>query len=357
MSITSKIDQLPFGVITRMKLWRLYSRTASPIKKMLGRTTYKYYPMVINNLLYGDEFLLYRFCNLQTDDPLFSIIEHGLFLGRNHAKVGRNPQEWDLGCVLTPSLYRKETISEFFPEHYCETIGPMINYASIDRGFQCELQNHIDTRERTMLFYPVHSTMDITTVYNIEESVTEVARLADENDCGNIIICTSIFDKEKYDSLEYKRLCRGKKVHVSTNGMIYDISFLDRQRTMLSLADITVSNKLGTHVGYCIFFNKPHILLQQKIVYEGMNGDNAALKKEFSDTSHRSANWENDYKKEERMFGELFSDRVPQEVTVEQRRVCNYFWGFDQVKNASQIRDIWFTCKDKAMSYTKRHNV
>lgn len=356
MSIPSKIDQLPIGVIKRMKLRRSYSRAVSPIKKVLKRETYDYYPMVINNLLYGDEFLLRRYGNIKSHEALYSIIEHGLFLGRNHAKVGPNKQEWDLGSVLTSGLYRQETVNEFFPDHYCETIGPMINYAKIDNEFKRELQQSIEGNKKTMLFYPAHSTIEIDMVYEIDKAVIEINRLSDENDCENIIICAGNYDKEKYNSIDYGRLCKYKKVIVSSNGMIYDTRFLDRQKTMISIADITVSNKLGTHVGYCVYLNKPHIILQQKMKYEGADGNKEFLKNEFN-TTNRSANWAEDYAKEEKMFNELFSKRIPEGITDEQKKICNYYWGFDQVKKPQQIRDIWYKCKEKSIKYTRKHNV
>lgn len=356
MSIPSLIDQLPIGVIKRMKTRRVYSQLVAPLKRLLGRETYEYYPMAINNLLYGNEFLLRKFGKVESHEALYSIIEHGLFLGRNHAKVGPNKQEWDLGSVITSSLYRKETINEFFPEHYCETIGPMIHYAEIDLEFQNELLRGIDNEQRILLFYPAHSTMEVDMVYEIEKAVRDVNCLADENSCKNIIICAGYYDRDKYASINYMDLCKGKKVIVSSNGMIYDTKFLCRQKTMISMADITVSNKLGTHVGYCIYLNKPHIILQQEMEYKGAKGNADYLKREF-DTSNRSANWAEDYAKEEKMFNDLFSDRVPGKITIEQNRICNYYWGFDQIKSPEQIYDIWKKCKEKTIAYTRKNRV
>lgn len=356
MSIPSKIEQLPLGVIKRMKLRRFYSQTVSPLKKVLGRETYNYYPMVVNNLLYGDEFLLRKYGNIRTSEALYSIIEHGLFLGRNHAKVGPNKYEWDLGSVLTSSIYRKETINEFFPEHYCETIGPMIHYANIDEEFQSELQKRIDSQSKTMLFYPAHSTIEVDMVYEIEKTISELNCLANENNCNNIIICAGYYDIKKYQSVDYKCHCKGKNVIVTTNGMIYDTRFLDRQKTMIGLADITVSNALGTHVGYCVYLGKPHVILQQEIEHKGAGGNAEFLKREF-DSSNRSPNWAEDYAKEKKMFSEMFANRTPQIITEEQKKTCTYYWGFDQVKTSEQIREIWDICKSKSVAYTKRHNV
>lgn len=38
---------------------------------------------------------------------------------------------------------------------------------------------------------------------------------------------------------------------------------------MIESADLTVSKQPGTHLGYCIYFGKPHILFPQDFSYEG----------------------------------------------------------------------------------------
>ena len=36
---------------------------------------------------------------------------------------------------------------------------------------------------------------------------------------------------------------------------------------MIKLADMTISNAVGTHIGYCIYLNRPHYIFSQSVNY------------------------------------------------------------------------------------------
>lgn len=44
---------------------------------------------------------------------------------------------------------------------------------------------------------------------------------------------------------------------------------MNRQRDLIELADMTISNSIGTHIGYCICLGTPHYLFAQKIDWAG----------------------------------------------------------------------------------------
>ena len=52
---------------------------------------------------------------------------------------------------------------------------------------------------------------------------------------------------------------------VVTAGYIMDPLFLSRLKSIIQLSDLTMSNNVGTHLGYCIYLNKPHWIVRQKI--------------------------------------------------------------------------------------------
>ena len=55
---------------------------------------------------------------------------------------------------------------------------------------------------------------------------------------------------------------------VVTCGYREDCHFLERQRTLIKLADFTMSNSIGTHVGYCVYMGKPHYSFKQWYEYD-----------------------------------------------------------------------------------------
>ncbi len=341
------IQILPLNIITRMKIERRYILLAKKINRILGRkkdTDCSYYPLVRNNRFYGDEVLLRKYS--KEKDFLYAIIEHGLYFGNNTAKVG-NLSEWELGCILTLGDYRKELINREYPDFYCETIGPLIHYADIDIDYMNTLKDKICRDKRTLLFFPVHGNENFAPIYDARVTLNKILSIADEKNCYNIIICVY------YENINmYGKICdemKNDRITITTCGNRYDEKFLCKQKALISLADITMSNSLGTHIGYCIYMNKPHILLPQNFSYEGNEKE---IKREFG-KANRSENWEKDYKKEERLFQEIFSIKY-EKITDEQLRICEYYWGINKVRTKEEIKDIYDKCKKYAITYQRR---
>lgn len=340
------IRKLPIPVIPRMKLERACSKAMRKAKAVLGNPVeheISYYPLVWNNRLYGNEFLLRRYAGLAED--LYTIIEHGLFLGRNSAKVSLK-HEWELGCILTGGNYRKDLIKEYYPDYYCEAIGPMIHYAREDGQFKEEISSQLEPHEKTVLLYPMHGNDFFSPVYNIPGSMDEMIKKADELGCRNVIVCVYYRHMPMFEELMQKYR-QGRSIIVTTNGNRYNVDFMDRQKTQIALADYTISNSLGTHVGFCLYMGKPHVILPQAYTF---SGDEKAMGRDFG-KDNRSSNYYDDFKKEEDMFHRLFNgDHV--EITEEQYRVCDYYWGFSQTKTSEQIREIAENCKKHALVFT-----
>lgn len=346
-NIPDGIQELPLDVITRMKIERNYIKTVKWVNKILNRKkdfNSSYYPLVRNNRLYGDELLLRKYSGMKKD--LYAIIEHGLYFGNNKAKVG-NDFEWEIGSILTLSEYRKKLINEIYPEYYCETIGPLIHYADIDYDYQNSLKKRVRNKERTLLFFPVHGNEAFSPIYDARNTMNSILKIADEKDYYNIIICVYYGSKNIYQDI-----CNEldtDRIIITTCGSRFDDAFLGRQKALIEMADLTMSNSLGTHIGYCIYMGKPHILLPQEFSYKG---NKEQLKRDFGD-SNRSSNWKSDYEQEIEMFQKVFSPKY-NEITKEQLELCNSYWGIDKIKTKKEIREIYQKCYDNAKSFKRR---
>lgn len=332
-----------------MKLERACSKAIRKTKSVLGfqiEHEIPFHPLVWNNRLYGNEYLLRRYAGLTED--LYSIIEHGLFLGRNSAKISLK-HEWELGCILTGGNYRKDLIEEYYPDYYCEAIGPMIHYAKEDEQFKEEILSHLDPHEKTALIYPMHGNDFFNPVYNIPGSLDEMIKKADELSCKNIIVCVFYRHIPMFEELVQKYR-QSRNIIVTTNGDRYNLDFMDRQKTQIASADYTISNSLGTHVGFCLYMGKPHIILPQTYSF---SGDEKAMEKDFGN-ENRSSNYYDDFKKEEEMFHSLFNgDHI--EITEEQYKVCDYYWGFSQTKTPEQIKTIADNCRKHALEFARKN--
>lgn len=337
-----------------MKLERLYIRTVKNIKKRINhgyaKDASEFYPIVRNNRPYGDEYLLRRYASEKQD--LYAIIEHGLYFGKNTAMVGLK-HEWELGCILTSGNYRKDIINKYYPDYYCETIGPMIAYARFDTEFKNKIESQIDPCGKTLLFFPAHSTQAITMQYDTNLLLQKINSIAEVKGCDNIIICVGYFDIKYYKSIMLNTYFPHKNICVTSNGERYDSHFLDHQRTLIEISDYTVSNQLGTHIGYCVYLKKPHILINDDLKKEASPD---VLKEEYG-TNNRSTNWKSDQEKEEELFAGIFSLENSDNVTASQYDLCNYYWGFDQVKSRAEIRNIYKVCYDYSKIFRQKHKI
>ncbi len=350
VDIPNQIQKLPLPVITRMRIERFYIRSAKSIRRKLNQKIENdsmFYPLVRNNRLYGNEALLHEYSQNSAD--LYAIIEHGLYFGNNQQKVGLK-HEWELGCILTGGVYRKEIISRCFPDYYCEMIGPMIHYAKIDESYRETIKNFFHGTGKTLLFFPIHGNSFFSPEYDTELTVQKIIEVANSMDCKNIIICAYHRQQDLFNKIVYQTGLT-KRIFVTTNGDRYDQNFMRRQKTLIDFSDYTISNSLGTHLGYCIFMGKPHILLPQDFSYVG---DKKAIDLDFG-TSNRSENYRQDFETETKRFQELFHAGQA-EITKEQYQVCDFYWGFSQIKTPEQISSIIDNSREYARAFLKEVN-
>lgn len=345
--IPDLIQKLPVSVLWRMKLERSYIVTTKQIKKRLcclDDNASIYYPLVRNNRLYGNEWILRKYSG--SSKYLIAMIEHGLYFGNNRQKVGLK-HEWELGSILTYGEYRKNLLKKDRPEYYCEMIGPMIHYASIKKKFREVLLQKIDTGARTLLFFPVHGNAFFSPIYDISMTIKKVIEIADKRDCKNIIICVYYGDMDLFEKAVSKEK-RNDRIQIVSCGNRYSEDFLCKQKALISLANLTVSNNLGTHLGYCIYMKKPHILLPQDFSYRG---NERVIRADFGGVN-RSANWKSDFDDETKLFQTYFNEQE-EKITEEQYKLCDYYWGFTKVKSPFEIKMIFDKCEKYSREFIK----
>lgn len=333
-----------------LQIKRIYHYIASNINKLLGKDKdlgkIRFQPLIYSNLRYGNEYVIRRYADIKKNEDLFAIIEHGLYFGNNTCKIP-NENEWKLGCILTYGEYRKKLIDRFFPNYYCETIGPPILYAENINRYIKLIVSELQVEGRSLLFYPAHGLKGVMTNYAFAPLIDQLLTLAVNNHCNNIIIneyylspCNGLYSA-------IKNRANGIKVYRYSCGSANDQEFLYRQRALISISAITVSNSLGTHIGNCVGLHKPHVYIKQDIIYEGNNVD-----REFG-REVRSLNWNDQFEKEQKLFAKFFSFPKGQaSLTDEQYNMCDYYWGFTKKKTPEEIREIFVECRKHAIKFT-----
>lgn len=344
-------QKLPLPVIQKQRIRKKYNSIVIRTNRLLGRYeeygNISFQPLIVSNRLYGNEYLISRYAKINKE--LFAIIEHGLFFGNNTQKI-LNPYEYDLGCILTYGKYRQDLIQQVFPNYYCETIGAPILYADEEELYRQKIISDLQISGKVLLFFPVHGVEIVTPKFNTNVLSDQLLTIASETGCNNIIISNYLLSPsdEFYKSLRKK--ANGIKVLIYSCGSRYDQEFLFRQRALISLASVTASNSLGTHVGNCVGLQKPHVIIKQEIIYEG------DTEKEFGKQT-RSANWKKQFEIEQALFEQAFPYQSGQlTLTEEQYKMCDYYWGFSKKKTPDEIREIYQQCRKHALEFTKHKN-
>lgn len=273
------------------------------------------------------------------DKPINACIEHGVYFGDYV-----NPQETyetNMPAVLTFSKNRKKHIRKLCSKPvFC--IGPYINYAELAYE-DIEIDKIKDQFGKTLLVFPAHSIDRVDSKFDLEEFMDYIEALKSRDNFKTILVCLYWKDIELNRDIPY--LNRGFKV--ITAGHRNDPEFLSRLKTFITISDYTISNSVGTHVGYCISLGKPHHIFEQKKDYVGYTGN---------DTNDELLNTESNIRSLEiKEVLDAFSE-YSHYITENQKYICNKYWGIDDIKNHKEIRLILEYCNNKSQKIIYENN-
>jgi hypothetical protein len=280
---------------------------------------------VIDNNLYGYAQYLKQFAGLKGD--LKAYMEHGLFLG---GIVHPDQFHWHFGKIITMSNRRKDILKVKLAQKESIAVGPYIHYAPslLEAKNQKELKLKLG---KTLLVYPFHSMKNVKADFSDQELVREIKRVA--KDFDSVLICLYYLD-----ALDESRRApyEAEGFHLVSAGHRFDRHFVARQRTHIELADLTMSNGMGTQTGFCVYLNKPHYIFKQKIDQNTVSLND--LKRFKAGGSAGSVKEQVAY--ERALFSNLFSE-LRTDISLEQKTVTGEYWGFDCIKEARELRDYF----------------
>ncbi|WJI23374.1 hypothetical protein MZ909_09095 [Thermosynechococcus sp. B0] len=274
------------------------------------------------NSFYGVSKVIKQYANIPVKQRLIATIEHGLYLSNDFFIDDLCP---DTRGIITFSQYRKEILLKYTSKKIVP-IGPYIHYADlINSQTLLEIKQNLGN---TLLFFLAHSSGHKKEVVRAKfdhlSALNYLKRL--KNEFKSIVVCFFWLDcKPEIVSLYLKA-----GFYCTTVGHSLDWNFMNRLKSIIYLADVTASNAIGTHVGYCIYMGKPHWLFKQQIDYDIPQSLYIRESKAVSDYYSSI-----EYQQLARLF-----EKHSQTITDEQYQMCNFLWGFDQVKNKEELRSI-----------------
>lgn len=251
----------------------------------------------------------------------FFLIEHGYYFGNYvpgytfffdniEIVTFSNQRLRHIGNALNNSELNIEKINVI-------TIGPYINYADsvIDQSDMKKIKADCG---KILLVFPSHSIEGVIYKYNTQDFINEIEKVS--KDFDSVFVCMYWKDIQDGRYVEYEK----KGYKIVTAGHRNDPNFLGRLKDIIDLSDMTMSNTVGTHVGYCVARNKPHYLFNQFQEVEGEKAD-----EEFKERKNLEYLRTRDEEVNE-VIG-AFS-KLSYIITEEQKYVVEKYWGKNEVK-------------------------
>lgn len=226
--------------------------------------------------------------------------------------------------VITFGNHREEVNKMLLPQKKCYKIGPYVHYAEdyITEDKFIELKKELG---RVLLVFPVHAG----TGNSVQYEKAEFFKLVESVASGFDTVLFSLFWTDIKDDYVTEIEKRGYRIVCS--GHRYDPFFLSRQKTIIKLADVTMSNGLGTNLVYCTYYKKPHWLIRQQkdFTSNSKKGDkNTAYINKIKNNSSVAP-----------LIYESFKEYCDV-ITDEQYELCSEIFGFNDIKSREEMLNL-----------------
>jgi hypothetical protein len=239
------------------------------------------------------------------------VIEHGIYFGQNIfvEEVDYSPYS----IIYTYGSYRKDLLERYLKKKNLKKkvieVGPYILYA--EDYYDDEKLNKLKEKQgKTLVVFPSHSIENRHSNYKIKDMINAIEEK--KNNFDTVIVCMYWKDIVENKYLEYEKV--GYKI-VSA-GHRSDPKFLSRLKTIIKLSDMTMSNQVGTHIGYCVALKKAHWLFTQNIHYTGKRAHS------FNEEQDNKIKYMKEIADLSNAFG-----KYQETITKSQLDLVRYYWG------------------------------
>ena len=278
--------------------------------------------------IYFIEKTLKEYAGVPVDYEIKAFIEHGVQLS-NVTEGGFQVHPSQPSIVS--SSFRVSVIEGVPGNNGAYAVGPYIAYAKSALS-NSELRAEKERLGRNLLVFPAHSIRGLMQVYDVDEFCEKIKDVAKGYD--SVRVCLYWKDvllgiAEKYKNYGFE---------VVTAGHYYDPMFMPRLKSIIQTSTMTMSNDLGSYVGYSIYLNKPHLFLKSELEVEKIVTDG----EEFAESQLKAYREVDNKIKNEAdidLMVRLLS-KNQEFITEDQYNLLNKYWGFDQVKTPKQLRKL-----------------
>lgn len=293
-----------------------YCKIAQPLPKC-------YYELCNDNNCFGIGYSIRHYTDSKKE-YINALAEHGYFFG---TYVQEKEKIIYAHKLLTFSSVRKKHIEDVAKGKTVIPIGPYIHYAPdyYDEKAFIQMKQKLG---RTLLVFFSHSSTGGSVSFDLEAIINKINSIR----AGFKTVVISLFWSDINPKV-VKRL-EGEGYKIFSSGHRYDYYFLSRQKTMIKLADVTMSNVVGTHIAYCTYLGKPHWIVKQEIEERALTkkgAKNIAIDKGISEDPVAVEEMDDFYK--------VFS-KYSEVLSEEQRTLCNKYFGFNYVRSVDEMKKL-----------------
>jgi len=293
-----------------------YKAIAQPLPKC-------YYELCTDNNSFGIGWSIRKYVGSKKN-YINAFVEHGYFFGTYVQDVEKITFAKK---ILTFGDVRKEHIKAVVNNKEIIPIGPYIYYAP-DYYDEKRFAEEKAKLGRTLLVFFSHSGTGERVSFDLDALIEKINGI--KKNFKTVVV--SLFWSDINSEIE-KRL-KDEGYLIFSSGHRYDYYFLSRQKTMIQLADVTMSNFVSTHVAYCSCLNKPHWIIRQEIDFKALNAKgatNVAIGQKIAK--------ENESIKEQEELYQAFAE-FSTVLTERQRAVCDKYFGLSYMRTVEEMREI-----------------
>ncbi len=293
-----------------------YKGIAQPLPKC-------YFEPLTDNNCFGIGWCIRRYVDSKKD-YINALAEHGYFFGTYVQELEKITYAKKL---ITFSDVRKEHIEAVIKDKEIYPIGPYVHYAP-DYYDEKRFAEEKSKLGRTLLVFFSHSGTGESVSFDLDALIERINSVKS----GFKTVVISLFWSDINPDIEKRLIGEGFKIFSS--GHRYDFYFLSRQKTMIKLADVTMSNSTGTHLAYCSYLGKPHWIVRQEINVKALNSKgagNVAISEMIGKDPVS-------IKENEDMY-EAFAE-YREVLTEEQRALCDKYFGLSYVRSVEEMKEI-----------------
>lgn len=272
--------------------------------------------------------ILKEYANFPLDKKIHALFEHGIQL-TDYCHDFFRAHEYEPSIV--PSQYRVEVLKKQKNYNGSYAIGPYIHYSKSLLNSD-KLDEEKERLGKTLLVFPSHSIEGLVSSFDYEKFCEEIEKYS--SDFDSVRICMYYKDINLKRFKPYKK----KGFEIVTAGHFNDYNFIPRLKSIIETSDMTMSNEIGTHLGYCIYLNKPHFLFNshETIYKEEKNAEDAELMVKHSNISQKKKINNENIKNIRKYFSEFET-----KITNNQYELIKYLWGFDEIKTPKELNNIF----------------